>query len=333
MHESITEISLKTGETVAASRIEGPDAEWAERIEALLGHKGEEWRWQNSRCARDDLGIDVYYYVLHRDGVPFANMMTAEYAGVGHFGHVWTLPEDRRKGAADQLMGLQMEDFRARGGRALYLGTGFDSAPYHIYAAHGFEGIEDQSGNMEYYATSRRDFEDHYFAAGATDIEEVAWRHWPATGALFLGDFPGTVRCAPLGLLGRASTEHPLLGAIREAEQRRDREEPTRVRVLMQRDSAAAVGMAVWDWHSLWPHTALLDVFCHPNHWDRAAELLDSLPLPVAERYVAYSDSGNAGKDAALASSGFAQTGVHENRVAIDSARTRFADVSVWERQ
>ncbi|HAA73566.1 TPA: hypothetical protein DCE37_00380 [Candidatus Latescibacteria bacterium] len=44
---------------------------------------------------------------------------------VGLFGHVFTKPEERRKGAANALM----EDFRQRGGKALYLGTGYVRFP------------------------------------------------------------------------------------------------------------------------------------------------------------------------------------------------------------
>jgi hypothetical protein len=78
---------------------------------------------------RHDLGLDVFYYILHRDGVPFTNMMNIEYRGVGLYGHVFTKPEDRQKGAASALMPMLMDDFRARGGKALYLGTGYDSHP------------------------------------------------------------------------------------------------------------------------------------------------------------------------------------------------------------
>ncbi|MBT6147039.1 MAG: hypothetical protein HOH74_16510, partial [Gemmatimonadetes bacterium] len=69
MYESLAEVTLKDGERVEAGVVVCPDAEWAERIEALLGHKGDVWRWQNRCCAWDELGIDARYYLLHRDGV------------------------------------------------------------------------------------------------------------------------------------------------------------------------------------------------------------------------------------------------------------------------
>lgn len=331
MYDSLGKMKLKTGEEVEIGVVRGPDLEWAERVEQLLGHKGEIWNWQNSSVLREELGIEVYFYLLHRDGDAFANIMTAEYRGAGHLGHVWTRPEDRRKGAASQLMGRQMDHFRQRGGRALFLGTGYDSPAYHIYASHGFAGLEPLSGSMEYYAASKGEFEAAYFAQGSTQIEEVQWKHWLSSAALFLGDWSGVVRCAPLGMLGRKSTESPFLGLIQAEQARREEGEEVRTKVLFQTESGAAVGVAMWAWDPLWPETCLVDVFCHPDHWGEGGDLLDSLVLPQAERYVAYGDVGGAAKGEILEAAGFIQTGLHEKRVAVDRGRTQWADVTVWE--
>lgn len=334
MYRSLGKVGLKGGEEVEAGVVTGPDLAWAERVEQLLGHKGDLWRWQNSQAIRRELDVEMRFYVLHRNGAPFANMMTATRAGVGHFGHVWTNPADRRQGAASQLMGLQMAHFRESGGRALFLGTGFDSAAYHIYASHGFAGIEEMSGNMEYYAASREGFEAEYFAAGPTELQEAGWKHWPATAALFLGDYPGTVRCAPVGLFGRSSTEHAMLEVILEGERRQKEGVDPKCSVLMQTDSQAAAGLAMWARHPLWPATGIIDVYCHPEFWARGGrELLDSLKVPPFERLLAYSDEGCAAKAQVLEASGFREGGGRfERRVAIDRARSRWATVLEWER-
>ena len=142
------------------------------------------------------------FILLHRDGDPFANIMTIEYQGVGLLGHVYTRPEDRRQGAAMQLMACLMEHFRQRGGQALFLGTGYDTPPYHIYRVNGFAGVEPESGYMDYYSTSQDEFDGDYFAQGSTAIEPVGWLHWPVSIPLFLGAFPGVVRGAGLGDVG-----------------------------------------------------------------------------------------------------------------------------------
>jgi len=332
MYESLGHIQLKTGERVEMGLVRGPDLGWAERVEKLLGHKGEIWNWQNAGVLRQETGVEARFYLLHRQGQPFANIATFTHRGVGHFGHVWTNPEDRRQGAASQLMGAQMAHFRQEGGRALFLGTGFDSAPYHIYRSHGFVGLEEKSGNMEYYAGEKAQFEAEYFARGPVEIQDVSWIHWPSSAALFLGDFPGAVRCAPLRLFSRASTEGPFLPLVRGEEQRGEKGEKPRARVLFQTTSQAVVGLSIWDWDPLWPATCLVDVYCHPDFWEEGRALLADLALPQAERYVAYSDPGCLEKGEVLRAAGFRPAGRHPRRVALDRARTRLADVSVWER-
>jgi GNAT superfamily N-acetyltransferase len=171
MFADLGKVVLKNGEEVQAGVVAGPDTEWAERVEALLKHKGDPWNWQNARVLRDDVGIDARFFLLHRDGQPFANIMTAERRGVGILGHVWTRPEDRKQGAASALMGLSLSDFRTRHGRALFLGTGFDSPAYHLYSKHGFTALEDRSGAMAYHSESKEQFDDSYFKKGPTSIE------------------------------------------------------------------------------------------------------------------------------------------------------------------
>ena len=104
MYEGLGHVVLATGEQVEVGVVIGPDAEWTERLERLLGHKGEPWNWQNRQVLTTDVGIGSRFYVLHRGGMPFANIMIAELSGVGILAHVWTKPEDREKGACSNLM-------------------------------------------------------------------------------------------------------------------------------------------------------------------------------------------------------------------------------------
>lgn len=331
MYESLASITLSSGETVQAACVKGPDPEWAERIEKLLGHKGDPWNWQNTEVLRQELGIEAWFYILHRDGRPFSNILTIDVDGVGLFGHVYTTPEDRQKGASSSLFRIQMEHFRARGGRALFLGTGYDTHPYRMYAKHGFTGIEPLSGRMEYYATSKAAFDAWYFGAGPAEVEPIQWAHWPAGAALFLGDWPGVVRCAPLKLFGRMSTEGPLLPALRRAQARRQGE-PICTAALRSRRSGAVVGLAAWEPDPLWPNTALADVYCHPAFQERAGDLLDAIHLPTGMRVVAYADAACPAKADALARAGFRATATLRDRVATSGAKSVLLDVTQFER-
>ena len=214
MVELLGDVTLKSGERVQAAAGRGPDEDWRPHIARLLQHKGDPWVWQNTALLTHATGVEAWFYVLHRAGLPFAHIMTAEVNGVGIFGHVWTEPVDRGQGASGQLMERQMAHFRQRGGHALFLHTSPDNPTYAVYLRRGFSPVEPRSGAMVFAVAGLAAFETDYFAAGPTTIEPLQWRHWPSAPALFTADIPGIVRCAPLGLFGRNSSEGALLPAI-----------------------------------------------------------------------------------------------------------------------
>ena len=278
MYESLDQFILKTGEPVEMGVVKGPEPDWSDRLEALLVHKGSYWKWGNEQVLRHERGIDAFYYILHRDGAPFANIMTIEYRGVGILGHVYTEPEDRRKGAASALLNRLMNHFRGRGGRALYLGTGYDSPAYHIYKTYGFESVEPGSGCMACFADSDEAFHKAYFAPGPVDLKPLQWTHWPTSSPLFVGDWPGSVRCVPFRIFGRQSTEGPALSRLKTESENRDAGKPAVTSaVLEHRESSAVVGLSAWGPDPLWPQTVLVDVYCHPTFWEKAPELLEAL--------------------------------------------------------
>lgn len=332
MYQKLGQVNLKSGETVEAGVVIGPDPEWAPVVEKLLQHKGEIGNWQNSAFVRQEVGIETYFYILHRNRQAFSNILTSELKGVGILGHVWTLPADRRKNACTRLMELQMEHFRARGGQALFLKTDFDSAPFHIYAQFGFEAVEPQSGHMEFYSRNRNAFQSEYFAPDETEIQTLNWPHWPGSAALFLGDFPGIVRCAPAKLFGRYLPEGPLLPFIKQNHDRQAGPAETQVLALATRKTGAVVGVTAWNWHPLWKEVCVVDVYCHPDYWSQAPRLLASLKLPPAASYVAYSDAQIPEKFSVLEQAGFKKAGVLKTHLALNIAKTGFTDVWYWEK-
>jgi GNAT superfamily N-acetyltransferase len=333
MYESLGPFVLKDGERVEMGAVKGPEPDWSERMEALLAHKGDFWQWGNEQVLRHERGIDAYYYILHRDGQPFANVMTIEYRGVGILGHVYTKPDDRRKGAASALMGRLMAHFRGRGGQALYLGTGYGSPAYHIYRAHGFESVEPESGCMAAFTASPDIFHKAWFAPGPVAVRPLQWPHWPASPPLFVGDWPGAARCVPFRILGRQSTEGPALDRLkRESDSRDAGEAAVTSAVLEQAETSAVVGLSALGADPLWPRTVVVDVYCHPAFWGGAADLLQALDLPSAERYIAYSDAACPEKANALSASGFSQVALLPSRIAADRARTRLLDVTMWQK-
>ena len=330
MVESLDDVTLKSGERVSAAAIRGPDEAWRPRLERLLGHKGEPWLWQNSTLLTQATGVEAWFYVLHRDGTPLAHMMTAELGGVGIFGHVWTEPADRGQGAAAQLMTQQMAHFRARNGRALFLHTSPESTAYRLYERQGFVPVEPGSGAMSFMAQARGEFEASYFAAGETRIELLGWPHWPTAPALFLANIPGVVRCAPLGLFGRQSSEGVLLPWIQRAQPGGD-VQAGRI-VVAVKPNGAVVGLAAWAIDAFAADCVCVDVFCHPQFWSHGAALLAAaLAGAPSCRRVAYADSDCPQKVATLTTAGFRTAATWPRRLAADATATRHADLIMLE--
>jgi GNAT superfamily N-acetyltransferase len=333
MYQQLESIELKTGEIVEAGIVIGPDPEWADPLIELLQHKGEPWIWQISELFHSGQGIDAYAYILHRGGTPFANIMTFELSGVGFLSHVFTEPDDRNKGASSRLMQLQSEHFASRQGKALFLDTDVGSVAYRIYEKFGFRSIEKGFDSMAYHAISRETSEATYFARAETAIQPLDWTHWPASVALFTGDFPGIVRCAPLKLIGRQATEAPFLPLLREEKSRHESGASPRALALQNTLTTAVVGIAAWDWHPIWPDTCLLDIFCHPDFWDKAEDLLAALALPDADTYLAYGDDGCKQKIDVLLAAGFNQVVTLEKRIPSYLSKAGRIDVALFERE
>jgi hypothetical protein len=83
LYDSLHSVSWKSGEVVEAGVVRVPDADWRERIEAPLFHKGEFWRWQVSTLLAAPTGMEANFCVLLCEGEPFSHILTVEQNGVG----------------------------------------------------------------------------------------------------------------------------------------------------------------------------------------------------------------------------------------------------------
>ncbi len=308
MVNTLPAITLKSGERVGAAIVRAPDPAWAERVETMLRHKGDPWNWQNSELLRSPVGLAARFFLLHRAGVPFANIMLVETNGIAILGHVWTEPADRGAGASSMRMNWLLEDFQARGGRALFLGTDFDSDAWRYYQRRGFVPVEPGSGYMARYFQPPAEFDRACFDARESILAPLDWPDWPAAAPLFLGDFPGQVRIAATKLVGRCLPEGPLLPILREQRRRRTAGDPACACVLRAQPGGAVLGFASRQPDPLVPDGIIVDLFCHPHGWRRAGEMLAALgPFPSG-RTVAYTDAGLAPKRAVLEAAGFLPT-------------------------
>ena len=325
MYNKFAEVELKTGESMEVGIITAPDEEHAEEIKKFLGHKAGNFKWHIERCVVEPLeALDTRFYVGKVYEKIITNIMIVEHHRVGILGHVFTIPSQRRKGACKGVMSHQMEDFRQRGGEALYLGTGYNSHAYHIYKSFGFDSVYPKSGFMKYYAIE--DFDDRYFGPGDVYVKEVEWHDWTKMAALMgivEGDY---LRSVAFGMYGPASFEGGFLRFKHELEKGKTYHDAK----LLESDTGAIVGMATVARDERWqPHTAVLDLFIHPNLWESSSVLLDAIHLPDA-KVQCYLDAKSAGKAETLENLGFHHEATLKNQIQRDGQGT---DVLIFARK
>lgn len=302
MYKKLAEERLKTGETIEVGAVLAPDKEYAERIQLFLKHKGPEWEWHIEGALTGEIhDLETRFYIGHIEGELTANVMTVEYRGTGILGHVFTRPDQRRKGACSRLMAHQMDDFRGRGGGILLLGTGFDSPAYWIYHSHGFRSLYEGSGFMR-YATDE-EFETKHFAPASVEVVDVAWKDWPRINVLSSIKEAGTLKSLAFRLYGASNFEHGFLGF------KRGLEKETGKGKLLESAAGAIVGCAMIGPHDPWPDGIyLLDLFVHSNFWDVAETLLGTLELPEG-KVQCYAEGTSSEKIALLERRGFEREG------------------------
>ena len=311
MYNTFGEVELKTGERMEVGVVTAPDTPHAEEMKQFLGHKPGNYKWHIERCVTEVLdALETRFYVGKLNGAVITNIMTVEYQGVGILGHVFTLPQQRRKGAAKGVMAYQMEDFRQRSGSALYLGTGYNSHPYYIYQSFGFESVFPESGFMKYHV--HEDFEERYFASAPAVPKSVEWHDWPKVTALSGIVGWDTLRSLKWGVYGPTNLEGGFLSFKHDLET----EDTYADAKLLISSGGAIVGWATVSRDTRWqPATAVLDLFFHPNFADAVPALLSAVAFPDV-KVQCYVDSGAEKKSEVLETAGFTCEGRFKDQFA-----------------
>ena len=325
MYKILGEVTLKTDECMEVGVIDAPDGSSAEEIKKFLGHKPGNFKWHIERCVTESLDeLETRFYVGKVDGKIITNIMTVEHEGIGILGHVFTLPDQRRKGACKGAMAYQMEDFRQRNGRALYLGTGYNGHPYRIYHSFGFESVVPESGFMKYHVDM--DFEERYFSPAPVHSKSVEWHDWSKLTALSGIVGGDKLRSLAWNVYGPTNLESGFLNFKSDLETDDTYDDAK----LLVSQNGTIVGWATVCRDNRWRDTiALLDLFFHPNFIDAVPALLSALAFPEL-KVQCYVDSEASEKAAVLEAAGFACEGRFKNQF---SYRGKGYDVLVFGRE
>jgi hypothetical protein len=314
---------LTSGEWMEVGVVRGPDSEWLPRVAPFLGHKNADTRVHIQRSLEGPLDdLQTRYYVGCVDGRIISQVMIVGDRGVGILGHVYTLPEERKKGAYAAVMRHQMADCVREGFRALCLGTGFETPPYWIYHSFGFRSVAPDSGRMKWLASP--DAERDLFRPAPVTLRNLQWDDW---GWLELHAFQPVrgdeelPRCPTLNEKGQGNVEGPFV----TFQLRRERE-PIQTQVLVS-ETGATVGWAFLSRDARWFGDAwLLNVYAHPNFTEHMPALLAALELPD-EPVAAYATLPDGPRAAALAAAGLQRATVLPRWLRHGSERR---DLGVW---
>lgn len=324
MVDTLGTAELKSGEEMEIVRVIPPEPDWRDRVLPLLAHKSQPWQWQMELAFDEGLaGATQYFYEGVVGGEIVGNIMTIESMDrpIGILGHVFTPEEHRRKGICSHLMEAVTEDFRARDGRAMFLHTGYDSPPYHIYASWGFEGYR-ETGTMAWLREA--DFWQTHFAPRSVKPRVTHWGDWPALEVLAEVDEGWHVRSCYLNQHGFGGFEAEYLRVRRGLMEESIRD----FRVLAAEDGAV-MGFALLGRWSAFPGTPLvLDTFVHPSFVGDGVALVEAVDLPEGERVIALSDSASEGRAEALEAAGFRREAVLGDAVIDDGGHGR--DVVIY---
>jgi GNAT superfamily N-acetyltransferase/RimJ/RimL family protein N-acetyltransferase len=296
MHRLLRRLILKSGEEAEIWKITAPDKQWGERLLAFLEHKGEPWlRPMRLALAQGLDGLTMNFYECVLGGRIIGNITVVESLPrpVALLQHVYTLPEHRRKGVASALMEAVCRDFRLRGGRAMYLGTGYRSVAYWIYRAFGFRSIQ-ESGHMRWLPDPG--FLDSYFAPGPAEVRRTRWEDWPLLEALYATEAGWVLRSFYFRQFGQTSYE----GLYLELRQAMDASKIIQCRVMVKPDGAVVGHAFAWRQDQYPDGPLMLEFFVHPNFYAAAPRLLNSLFIPPGRKVQAVADDLAIERQAAL---------------------------------
>jgi GNAT superfamily N-acetyltransferase len=303
VYQRMCDAQVKTGETVEIAVITPVDPTWTGPLQKLLGHKGWEWVWQVGLSLdgkTDDL--ENRFYVARRGEALVSNISTFEKDGIGLLGHVWTPPEERRKGLSSAILRVLMDDFRARGGRTMLLNTHYDTPPWHIYRNFGFEGYCEGSGCMRYRIEPN--LERKYFARGGSRVVDASWAAWPKLN-LLVAEPEEFIKSIAYTKFSMDYVEDAYIYLMTE----RANNPKVSVKLLESAGTAAVVGYAWVVPDKRFPDVFLLDLYCHPNHQAGYGPLLAAMQWPAA-KVQCYVEAGRRTKVRALKAAGFSLEGM-----------------------
>lgn len=313
-------VELKTGEVLEIIRVPPPCDEWGSRLTDYMYIMHPEYTncaWHRS-CARAVTGE----FASDSSEVFFAGLLDGQIVGtcwyaapadtldVACFGRVLTSAPHRRKGISAVLCAATVEDFRARGGWCMHLGTSLTNPARFIYEGLGFRHynfIEGDGTIMRLVLQGEYEqFEEQYYAAGhEVSLRPLNWGDLARAEVLynlphwFLKDYSQ-------GIYAHTPFEGQYFDLMASVADQGE------TGLVLTTDEKRMVGMA----YTVAPragagaqrHLRVLEFLVHPNYIENAPQLIAAAAIDTpAEKLLAYSSALDLGRCEVLQEAGFVQ--------------------------
>ena len=314
MYTILGTVQIKSGQQMEIGVVRAPDAEWAERLAGFLSHKGPDWVPQVEMALTGSLDsmLSLFFIGLVEGQLACHTVVSGE-RRVGILGHVYTRPEDRRKGAIKILMEHVLA-YCTSCYDVLSLMTGFDTPPYWIYHSLGFRGVTPTSDEMLWQPR-----ETHLpFAPGSTAVRDLEWGDWAFLNLMsFQTDDDYEMPRSPLlGLKGLGHVEASFI----TLQMRRLADPSIQAKALVS-GAGATVGWTLLAPDLHWFGDVLeLDLCVHPNFIEDLVSLASSIELPHS-KVVSYVTDPAGERARALLQLGFRQETTLKGFLQNDGAR------------
>lgn len=174
MHDALDDLSIDQDTRLAVVVVELPDPTWGPAILDALEHKERIYleHLEASQAGSTD-GLTARFYVGTHDDEIVSLFMVVSSGRYGILGHVYTVPEFRRRGISSRLLDVGLDEEERRGVTEISLGVAPDSTASRIYERHGFV-IVHPGAMIRATASAAAPASADQFEVGA-----LAWRDWP----------------------------------------------------------------------------------------------------------------------------------------------------------
>jgi len=289
MYTLITQKLLQTGEHLDIAVVNPLDDKYQNLVRPVISHKSanDQWHLDQVFANRIKLLQTRFYLGLINDST-VSNIMVSENNRAGIVSHVYTVPENRKKGIARLVMNEVIEDFKSRSGRFLTLSTGYDTHPYYLYHSFGFRSVLPKSGHMK-FIMEKQD-EVAWFKSSSARVVKADWGHWPALNVLCAQVTGSPIRNIALGHLGPRMFEGAYMSLMKNLQQNQNYQA-----YLLINDWDAVVGYGTLIPDIRWGNqTDLLDFFVHPAYSSYIPCLVQAFSLPPERKIQCYVVSNNS---------------------------------------